>query len=236
MTLSCPKCAASIPAVDVQLDLLIAKCASCDAVFSFADQVGHHEAEVLRRVATNGEWRPPTPTEHSVEAHEEGGVLTLEVPWWSWHFVMMVPFLLFWNGFLVVWWSIALSEGQVAMAAFSLLHVGAGIGLAYYTACGFLNATTVAVSKAGIATAHGPLPWPGARTLDAAGLEQLFVKERFIRGENSVRTVYDLTARHRQGELVVVSGLPDPNSARYLEHRIEKWLGIEDRAVPGEHV
>ena len=39
MQLHCPYCGHAIPAADVNLDRMVAKCASCSAVFGFEDQV-----------------------------------------------------------------------------------------------------------------------------------------------------------------------------------------------------
>ncbi len=250
--LACLECDSPISAENMELSLMIAKCPSCDSVFSFADEVGHSEGEVLAR-ATAGvpaatapdPSRPLTPRDHKVrELDGPGGSgLLLEVPWFAWHYVPLALFALMWNGFLVVWYTIAfgaVAAGESAaavMLCFPVLHLAVGIGVGYTALAGFLNKTVVSVSGTGIAVTHGPLPWRGNVKVPASGLSQLFVQTRVVRSKNSSRTVYDLHAELGSGEQVTLCrAMADLASARYLEHRVEGWLGIEDRAVPGEHL
>jgi DNA-directed RNA polymerase subunit RPC12/RpoP len=39
MQLSCPYCGHNIPAADINVERMVAKCASCSAVFGFEDQI-----------------------------------------------------------------------------------------------------------------------------------------------------------------------------------------------------
>ena len=263
--LTCPSCGASpIPADDVELSLMIAKCSQCDTVFSFAETVGHDELEVFDRAlgvpptpsgaapgigsgvgsgVEHRAGRPLTPKKHRVQEAETPTGLSLEMRWFSAQHVALGFFALFWNGFLLVWYAIALSsfaagDSEAAMGlCFPVIHVAVGIGVGYGALAGFVNRTLVEVRTGHISVTHGPLWWPGAVELDANDVEQLYVETRVIRGKNSSRTVYDLKARLRDGSSTdLCKGVSELSSARYLEHRVEGWLGIEDQPVAGEHL
>lgn len=247
LALSCPTCAADIPAKDVELSLMIAKCASCDAVFSFADRVGHSEEEAIGLMLgeeprlAEGATRP-VPTDHKVKELDAGDRLTLTIGWFSFQTVFLAFFAVFWNGFLLVWYSIGIAgmlageTGMVFMLLFPVLHVAAGVYVGYTAITGFVNSTTVTVDRNGIDVRHGPLPWPGNITIEAAKIDQLYVAPRVITGKNTTRTVYDIVAIGPGGaEVTVLKALEDDRAALFMERRIEQWLGIEDRQIAGQH-
>ncbi len=241
----CHTCAAPIPAKDIELSLMIAKCTSCDAVFSFADTVGHTEQEVVGRIL--GDDSAPAervmPTDHKVKVKADtDNQLTLSMGWFSAQTLFMAMFAVFWNGFLLVWYAIGITgflageSGMIIMLLFPVLHVAAGFYVGYTAICGFVNSTTISVDRTGIEVVHGPLPWPGNVSLQAQDVDQLYVVPRVITGKNSTRTVYDLKAVDRGGsEITVLRTLEDDRAALFMERRIEQWLGIEDRRIAGQH-
>jgi hypothetical protein len=151
--------------------------------------------------------------------------------------ISMVLFTLFWNGFMVVWFTIALSEGQTAMALFGVFHAGVGLWLAYSTAVLLFNKTSLRIDSSQLSVRDGPLPYGKPRCLNTAELTQCYVKApRPIRRKNqTVNTGYDLVARLNDGSTqVLIENLPELDQARYLEQEIEKTLGLSDRHVSGE--
>ena len=245
---------------------MLAKCRSCDAVFSIAEDVGRSEDQVLERAlgdfpVPQGEApagggkadapalpardpsRPPTPTDHGVQEVAGTDGLTLDVRWFGPQYLFMLVFAAFWNGFLVVWYSIVLGglangdAGMAVMGLFPILHVAVGVGIGYSALAGLFNRTRVSVDRKGLSVRHGPLPWPGNVEVDSAQVDQLFLKSRIVRNKNSSSTVYDLKVLDKQGrETTLYKGARDDRAARYLEHRIEGWLGLVDRPVAGEHL
>ena len=243
-SIQCESCGAAIPAANVELALMIAKCEQCDGVFSFAEQVGHSDEDAVNRVL-GGAPAPvrAIPTDHKVRQDDSGDRLTLTLPWFSPKTIALAFFAVFWNGFLVVWYAIGLSSlasgetSAIIMLLFPFLHVMAGFYVGYAAITGFLNSTTVTVTRRGVEVRHGPLPWPGNKTLHTHDIEQLYVSPRQMSSNNSTQIVYDVTAIGPDNlEVVLVKGVENDNAAIFLERRIETWLGIEDRAVPGQHV
>ncbi len=232
MQLICKQCHATIPAGDVNLDRAIAKCARCDAVFSFAHQLAPTPPTAPAR---NRE----VPMPRRISVLDLGDRLTITRRWRS---LAVLPLLLFcavWDGFLIVWYSIASNtNGPAMMFLFPLIHVAVGIAMTYFALALLLNTTTIQVTPDSLVIRHGPLPWPGARSLDPAALTQLYCRQKTRHGENGrVHHTYSLVADTLDGKTVkLLTGLDQPEQAIFLEHRLEHWLGIEDNPVPGEFV
>lgn len=225
MQLHCPYCTHDIPATDVNLERMVAKCAACSAVFSFEGQLA--DVPLARR-----QLELPLPKGMAVE--HQGYELAITRRWLSAQFYFLVFFCLFWDGFLCVWYSIALSQRAWSMAAFALLHTAVGLGLTYYTLAGFLNSTLIRVSPSQIGVAHRPLPWWGRRQIDSSAIAQIFCKERITRGKTTTITYEVLAATHAGAQEKLVGGLPNSDQALYLEQEIERFLNIKDVPVVGE--
>lgn len=159
----------------------------------------------------------------------------------------MLFFCVFWNGFLVFWYSAATadvdwSKGLDTVAGpnllfllFPLLHVAAGIGMTYFTACLFVNSTMVDVSPREIGVRIGPLPWPGNRTVAPALVAQIYREEIVRHTKNGTQISYQLSVALKDGKkLKLLSGIHAADQALYLEQEIEQHLGIRDQAVVGE--
>ena len=110
------------------------------------------------------------------------------------------------------------------------------IGLGYYALSGVVNKTVVHVNPDRVIVKSGPLPPWQNRRIDVRQITQLYVKQHIQRSNKGSTTTYKvyLTDRaERQEELV--SGLEKPEQALFLEQEIERFLGIEDQAMPTEH-
>lgn len=227
MKLECPTCGASIVADDVNLDRLVAKCRSCDSVFAFSPEAS---GAALERTAPRG----PVEMPKRFRVERLGSELKITRRWFSPIFFFLVFFCLLWDGFLVVWYLNAGAAGIVFML-FPLIHVGVGVGLSYFTVCGFVNSTHVAANYESLRVRHGPLPWPGNRDVPRLDIDQLFTKEKVTQGKNGPSRTYELHAKLRSGKDVkLVSGLTEPDHARYMEQELERFLGIRDEPVAGE--
>lgn len=156
---------------------------------------------------------------------------------WKWSKLVAIPLLIFsvaWDGFLLAWYLGAFSRGNPSLIEllFPLGHVAAGIAILYVAIAFLANTTTVAIASGQIAVSHGPVPWPGSRTLHTTEIRQLFCCER--RGRKGGRS-YDVMARLTSDrEVSLLSGLADEREARFLEQRIEERLGLPNIVVAGE--
>jgi hypothetical protein len=163
------------------------------------------------------------------------GELVIEQRWLGLETFLLAAFALFWNGFLVVWFRIAFSEGFWPMAAFGSLHAAVGVVLAYYVLCSFANTTRIRVGSGRLGVEHGPLPWVGQRDLASGAVEQLYCVRK--QGSNERRSGSSFTVKALLGDgraLSLVSGLLDAEQALFIEKAVERELGIDDRPVVGE--
>jgi hypothetical protein len=179
--------------------------------------------------------RPQIPLPPRMEIVRRHDGIALVRHWRGWRTIFFTAFAVAWNGFLVVWYSMAAATGNTSMMLFPLLHVAVGLGLAYYVVASWVNRTYVAATGSKLAVRHEPVPWFGKRDLDAHRVEQLWSKERIHRTKNGTRRSWELRARMRDGaDVKVVGGLDAVEQALFLEQELEKWLGCEDAKIAGE--
>jgi hypothetical protein len=166
-----------------------------------------------------------------------GSGLEIVRKWFTWSTIFMTAFVIVWDGFLIIWYSIALGPGRgnLIMVLFPLIHVAAGVGLTYITLAGWVNTTRVSVDNGKLSVRHGPLPWIGNKDLDGSSLKQLYSKEQTSRGRNSTTVTYEVHAiTGFDTNEKLVSGLESSEQALYIEQEIERHLGIEDVPVRGQ--
>ncbi len=234
MQIRCKSCDREIPASDVNIGRAIAKCTGCDAVFSFAGRFDERPA------IERGEVVLP----RSMDLDGGRDELRITRRWFGPHVIFLAFFCLFWDGFLVFWYAMALAGPGPEVDAggpplmvliFPLLHVGVGVALTYYVVAAFLNRTVVRVDSDTLSITHGPVPWPGSKTLPAHSVKQLYCKSKVRSGKNGPQCSYRVELlRTDGGRDVLVKGLEDEEEALYIEQQLERHLRIEDEAVPGE--
>ena len=176
--------------------------------------------------------------------------------------VFLAFFSVFWNGFLVVWYSIVLqmfhraapgvdsgygasselsaetlSHGTAwVFATFPLLHVAVGLGMIYYTITLFVNQTEVSVENGELEVRHGPLPWRGNCKLSRTTIAQLYVARRLSTSRrNGTTESFDLMVLDPEHIITpLIKNLPSLEHAKYVEQWVEQKLGIRNQSVEGE--
>ncbi len=252
MEIKCTSCGARIPADDVNLERMVAKCRGCNSVFDFSEQIASAGAASVqrRRPFVGLPERMTVIVDQREIADAEGyrdaggdrrGDLVIRRRWFEpqKHLFMLV-FCLFWDGFLAFWYRSVVGFAEPAgfgilFTVFPLIHVAIGVGLTYATIASIFNTTLVGVRGGDFFVHHGPIPWRGNRTLPAQSIRQLFCVEKVTSGKRGDTRTYQLAAILDGGERVpLVSGLPAVEQALFLEQALEERLGIVDVAVAGE--
>lgn len=243
MKIYCRQCGAAIPAENVNLDKLIAKCDSCDAVFSFADM---YEDVHPKKAKAAVEAYADVPMPEAINVYEDdAGRMIIERKWFNCGTVAILGFGLLWNGLIFGLFVPAfgnMSIGGPDMGFFGVFpmlfllpFIGAGIFMLYQGLTGLLNTTTITVDDRQIDIRHRPIPHPG-KQLAAGEIEQLYVQRHVHRGENSTRYTYTVNVIDYNGKKQkILGGLHDPDQGLYIEQEIERYLGIENRPVRGEY-
>lgn len=248
MEINCTTCGVRIPAEDMNLERMVAKCRICNTVFGVADQLATEPAPVHRRRPFVGlpermkivvDEREVRDADAYRTKPEERGDLVITRRWFEpAKHLPGILFCVFWDGFLANWyrmlWSGSTSPG-IGFYVFPLIHVTVGLGLTYAVIAGLCNTTQVGIRGGDFFVRHGPIPWRGNRTVPAQSITQLFVEEKVSRSNDSETRKYDLSAILDGGErMALVAGLPKVEQALFLEQALEERLGIVDVAVAGE--
>jgi len=231
---SCKSCGATVPAENLNLDRMVAKCGACHAVFSFAidgQQPPSRDPEQRDR--------GDVPRPETLQIERFGGELTITRRWWSTPAVVILTiFTIIWNG--ISWGGfVMVLEDMPPAALFIALFLLIGLLMGYFTLCLMLNSTVITVGRE-LVIRHGPLPVPGNRRLAASDLDQLYVTEhvstsRSDSGRRTTQVSYQLRARLQDGSGVkLLRAVTEAEEALYLEQLIEEELGIVDEPVRGE--
>ncbi len=178
----------------------------------------------------------PLPSLDRLQIERSSDRMTLRWQWRTWVAFVMIPFALFWNGFLVVITTMLVGSGDLWPLLFLSLFYGVGLFLIYFCAAMLVNGTTITVDGSTIAVSHGPLPWKTPSPVPVGDIEQLFVKETLHRGKERTTAQYSLELVRKSGSTVtLLSGEYDADMPRTIERLLETHLGIDDRSVKGEY-
>lgn len=234
MQLNCEVCGAALRAEDVRLDIAVAKCHVCNAVYDLSGRKARGLSLPTREKALS---RPKAALPSRFQVEEDGQTTRISWRWLSIQHVFMAFFCLAWDSFLAVWYGAALSTENTPLIAliFPIAHLAVGVGLTYSTLAGFLNRTRIEVNRVRLTIRHGPLPWGGNQELPGRDLKQLYGVEVSRTSKGNTTRTYDLMALDREGRQVkLLSGLDEKDQVLYLEQALERRLGIEDAPVDGE--
>ncbi|MFV9503033.1 MAG: hypothetical protein AB4911_00565 [Oscillochloridaceae bacterium umkhey_bin13] len=230
MEISCRRCGVRIPAVDVNLHTMAAKCQACHAVFSIADQFGSTSTLASAAVAPRD---LPMPERFVVEY--PAGALQISWRWFTPAALGLLLFAVFWNGFVCFGVAMALAAGEGAAVLFASIHILAGIGVGYASLTMLFNRTTIEVTHGALTINHGPLPVTGYRHLPREQLRQLYGVEATRRSNKRTVIVYHLQALSNDDkQITLIDGLESAQQVLYLEQEIERFLGIRDEPIKGE--
>ncbi len=229
LQLSCPNCHSQIQAEDININNVLAKCAKCNTVFSFKDEINkpvHKKQEVLLPVG--------------IESFSTDFELDFEINWrkTSKGLGFFLFFTLFWNGIVGIFVVIGLATGQWQMLLGVSIHLLIGIFLLYYVMGIMLNTTYITVSNRELRVEHLPLRFPfyPNRFLPVSDVEQVFV-ERYVASTTNKRPNYAFKVKlidRNQERIDLIKGLKQPNQALYIEQEIEKFLKIQDQVIEEE--
>ncbi len=175
----------------------------------------------------------------NLHVYKDEKVLEVTLRWYKPVAYFTAIFSLFWMGFLAIWYAMALSGPAPGVAlVLPLLHVGAGFAMIYYTLCLFLNKTYIDIDDGFLTVHHAPIPWwKGNKTIPIEEVEQLFVKEKITKGENSTTRTYSLLVKLKSGLTRVLMDISHASSEQMqeIETELEAYLGIEDEPVETEY-
>lgn len=165
--------------------------------------------------------------------------VVLRRKWFGPNAFALLVVALFWNGFLVAWYTLAMrSDGpmRIVMLLFPLIHLLIGLLVAYAALAQFINKTDISIEPDRLTVKTYPLPFGKTLRFDPASIQQLYVKEIVRRTKNGyhrrhVVMLQDSTGKERK----LVENLNDASEAAYIEQQLESIMGIRNRPVEGEY-
>ena len=191
-------------------------------------------AQVERADALIAAEAPALAVPERYQIERAGDAMTIQWRWWRpARHLPMLGFALVWDACLVAIYSGG--DHTWMSLLFPILHLAVGVGMTYGALAGIFNRTTVTVSPAGLAIAHGPLPWAGAGVLARGEVDQIYARRVDVTSKGSTETTWSLHAHLTSGrDRALLRGLDEHAQALYLERELERALGVRDRAVEGE--
>jgi hypothetical protein len=230
MQITCEKCGAAILAANLDLQRNLAKCEACNHIFNCQAQLN-----ALGSSTPESRRRDDVPMPKGIRVFRRANGLRITRQWFGAKAIGLLVFCCFWDGFMIVWFSIAITRKLWPMAAFGTIHALVGVGLTYAAVAMLLNTTTITAQHGTLQVTHGPLPAPGTLRLPTDRLAQLYTMRHVSHTRNGTSIAYELRAKVRDGtDVKLIGGLEKPEQAVYIEQQIESFLGIVDHPVQGE--
>lgn len=227
MRLHCPKCADPIPAQDVNIRSLVAKCERCDNVFSF-----QHETVTSIQTKDTTIYKRP----ENINQEETTDTLTL---WWKWNSPAAITVLIaspaafalaVWSEFQPHEYFQSVNPNWVQIFIWFIVCLYG----TYWAIAHFVNRTVVRVDHENIHVSFQPLPWVGVRTNLVSPYVQLYTG-RYVTGGRYPKNYISVNILRQSGKhLRAIDKLESIEHALYLEQEIEAFLGIADQPVRGE--
>ena len=176
------------------------------------------------------------PIPEKLRIEEFGDELTISWRWFSAAVLFLIPFAIAWNAFLIGWYTMAGSMPdqmpgamRLIFLVFPLAHVAVGLGLIYGVVTMLVNRTTVRVRNGLLEVRHGPIYYPGSRSIPVDDVDQLYCTQQVDSGGKRGPTIkHPLHVQLKSGRTVpLLPGNTDADVARAVEQLVEKHLRIE---------
>ena len=164
-------------------------------------------------------------------------LFTTHLSWFSGRIIGLIIFCIFWDGFMITWFTISIMKGIWIMAAFGSIHALVGIVVTYMALQGIFNKTRITITSKHFIVKTGPFPPFKLKNIliDKSDVAQIFPKKELHRSKNGTYYTYGLFLKTLSGdELKIIDGLYDRNSILNIELEVENFLGIQDTHVQGE--
>lgn len=163
---------------------------------------------------------------------DRGKYIEIVVSWFNWQLFFMVAILIFWLVFKLDLHDtfINLSQGEpfnIALLLASIILAGAIVMRA-------VNKTHLFVTPDKLIVSHRPIPWFGNHEIPLEAIEQLYTYER-MRQKDKGQQVFTyevyVKCKTQETDVKIVTGLLKEEQGKFIERKIEEWLGIKNTPV-----
>lgn len=231
MQLNCPRCGDAVVGADIDLARGVGVCRPCGELVPFPSMPAMLSA--LASPPTTALYRP-----ESFHFVEKGGGESSDA-----YEATIAPnrlatlpilfFTLFWDGFMIVWYTIAILGGIWPMAVFGLLHLGVAFFLTHKVFVGMLNTRRFAIAGGRIRFTNGPVPTGGTLDASLAEVDGFAVRTKTSSSRSGTTTSFAVVANLAGGSSKQLSlVLDDAPSAEFAVQRLNEVLGEAKARVP----
>lgn len=218
--IDCPKCQSPITPKDVNISTQIVFCAQCQETFSMV------EATTILQDTSHKTFDTPP---QDIKIHSSPNVLSI-----SWKNNATGAFLLPIFIAIPVFHFFDWNLDQNAKVFITVLL----IGFLYPAVRMFLKRTTIRVSNLYLWVDTFPTYLFGTQSKNyhVDDIQQLFVKRKVIKTEDSSHTIYQLILIDKQDQqTILINHQRHPQNLLFVEQKIEAFLNIKDQPIIGEY-
>lgn len=215
--INCPSCSQGVPATNLSLDKEVAKCDSCNVVFSIATEI----KELKEEKATEEEWKKPKGID--VFKYKNDIDFTIDQPTSGFDVLFSVYPLMF--GALFVFLFIMGKIGLTLPIIFLVLSVFGVLNLVRKKH----HKIHINVDSNRLDIQWRPKKFSSDKSFDISEIDQVYIKPF-----GSSAYVYLIINEIDGQKHVKLTTVGSMSIARFLEQQIERHLGIKNRVVPEE--
>ena len=215
----CPKCNEGILAEDLNIHDSIAKCGSCNIVFSFADQVEQAFASVKTEIIGK-------PKGFDVFESPEFSEISLRQPP-QLLFILLLSFLPF---FIIISMVNYFKHGYAGAYYPMMILISLFLFSIFRLVRRKDQRIFITIDSGKFTREYRPHNLNRALKLDTNQIQQIYVSKT----DSSISLKAIVNEEDGQKHIKIISRLENLIHAKYLEQELEKILKIKNKAVPGE--
>ena len=233
--IDCPTCATTIPADNLNIQTNIAKCNSCNGIFSFGNEV---EKLSNQNTITQEILRP-----EGVELTHFQDKLDISVaqPWTNLEVILVSLFpmlvMMLSTGILFIFTELLPAFEQFGKLAMITLWITSLIGYVAYFFIRKKHKIYVHIDDQNLYIEWRPKKFLRDKKYAIEDISQVYIKNATsaggVKGAAIFMIVNDING---QKHVELVKTVDSRTKAKYIEQEIEKHLGIKDQRVPDEEI
>lgn len=234
MNVFCPQCGAKIPAEGLNAASMVAKCDPCDSLFSL---VGLVDGGGLRRdPAINKD----VPQPKGIRVSESDLDLRIIKPWFSVACIPLLVLCAIWDyGVCSAYYAAVTQDFAPKAFLIPLVQLVLGAIVTFFTLQYLVNRTMIVANASGLIVVDRPLTLRRRIRLAVDSIDQIYCTSEgpMSKERSSGPRRFEVVAIDTEGKRHrLVDGLIEIDHARFIERRLESYLGIPDRWVSGEYL
>jgi hypothetical protein len=170
---------------------------------------------------------PSSTIPEGLELINDADGITIRKVWRTWLVAPLAIFAIFWDGFLLFWYSQAISQpspAETMILFFPLIHVAMGVCITYYVVASLFNKTDVVISLSGIKVSIYPVPWFGSKEVKREEITDIIVRERY--GNRNRRSYAIMYVDFSRKERKLIASIPESDQAEFIAQTIRDATGI----------